>query len=88
MGYKKGENMNTNTGMADISGQKERLLLHLQTHRSITRAGMLSKLGIANGPEIIRRLREDGHCIRGEKVPIRRRGRKTTYTRYILEADK
>lgn len=80
--------MNTNTGMANISGQKERLLLYLQTHRSVTRAGMQSKLRIANGPEIIRRLRVAGYNINSEWVPKKIFGKKSRYKRYFLEAEK
>ena len=87
MGYKKGEDMNTNTGGANITAQRDRLYLYLQEHESVSRSSALSRLGIANLPEIVRQLRVRGIPIKGEQVKkVNRYGQRIKYTKYSLEA--
>ncbi len=50
--------MNTNEGQADVKGQEKLILDYLKTHKRITRADAWNDLKIANGPEIIRRLKQ------------------------------
>ena len=77
--------MNTNEGGANIAKQEEILLQYMRTHKSVTRATGMSKLGIANIPEIVRRLRERGHTIEGEWVErIKDNGAKKRFKRYTL----
>ncbi len=59
--------MNTNTGNADIKTQEKNLLEYMKTHKGVTRL-IAMRLGIANGPEIIRRLKMAGHVIGDEWV--------------------
>jgi len=77
--------MNTNTGGADIKGQKELLLEYLRQHKSVSKTSALSKIGISHLAEIVRRLRVDGHDI--ETVFIKKKnryGKNVKYARYIL----
>ena len=77
--------MNTNEGGANIAKQEEILLQYMRTHRSVTRATGMSKLGIANTPEIIRRLKHCGHLIDSEwGVRIHDNGARKRFKRYIL----
>lgn len=87
MGSQKGDNMNTNTGGANIKAQRDRLYLYLLEHDSISRTSALSRLGIANLPEIVRQLRVRGIPIRSQQVrKVNRYGVKVKYTKYSLEA--
>lgn len=81
--------MNTNTGGADCRTQRDQLLAYyMEGHRSISRASALSKLGIANLPEIVRQLRVRGIPIRSEQTEkVGRNGRKVKFTKYIYEAE-
>lgn len=77
--------MNTNTGGAPIKKQKDRLLEYLLEHRSISRTSGMSRLGIANIPEIVRQLRADGYPIESVKIrKVNRYGTKVNYTQYTL----
>lgn len=81
--------MNTNTGGADCRTQRDQLLMYYKEgHKSISRTSALSKLGIANLPEIVRQLRVRGIPIRSEKVEkVGRNGKKVTFTKYVYEAE-
>lgn len=80
--------MNTNTGGANIPSQRYRLLIYLRDHESISRTSALSRLGIANLPEIVRQLRNMGIQIKSEQVKkVNRYGQKVKYTKYSLGAD-
>lgn len=75
----------TNKGKANIKKQEDILLAYLRTHSGVTRATGLSKCRIANTPEIIRRLKENGHKIGDEwMVRTNQYGEKVRYKRYFL----
>ena len=77
--------MNTNTGRANISGQEAIMLRYLESHKSVTRATAMSKLRIANSPEIIRRLKCKGYKILSEWCDrVSDDGERKRYKRYWL----
>lgn len=77
--------MNTNTGGANISAQEKRLLAYLEAHKCVSRYTAMAKCGIANAPEIIRRLKENGVSIGDEwKTKTNRYGEKVRYKRWFL----
>lgn len=77
--------MNTNTGQANIGAQERRLLEYMQTHRCVSRYTGMAKCGIANVPEIIRRLKVSGVQIGDEwKTKTNRYGEKVRYKRWFL----
>lgn len=76
---------NTNTGKVNIRKQEDILLEYLRKHSGVTRATGLSKCRIANTPEIIRRLKENGHKIGDEWMTrTNQYGEKVRYKRYFL----
>lgn len=77
--------MNTNTGGADIKKQKRKLIEYMKNHRFVTRKIAMYTLGIANNPEIIRRLKCDGYTI-GDKWVYPEEGAR--YKIYWLVEDK
>lgn len=77
--------MNTNTGGADIKGQKEKMLNYMRNHRCVTRAKAWEVLHIANAPSIINRLKNEGYKIGGAMV-YPEDG--PSYKEYWLEAEK
>ena len=80
--------MNTNTGQANIGAQEKRLLEYLQTHSCVSRYTGMAKCGIANVPEIIRRLKAAGHPIGDEWASKTNRwGEKVRYKRWFLEGE-
>lgn len=79
--------MNTNEGMANIGAQERRLLEYMKTHRCVSRYTGMAKLGIANVPEIIRRLKT--YTVIGEEWVTKenRWGEKVRYKRWYLMED-
>lgn len=78
--------MNTNEGMANIGAQERRLLEYLESHQCVSRYTGMAKCGIANVPEIIRRLKENGVRIESAwTTKTNRWGEKVRYKRYFLE---
>ena len=76
--------MNTNTGQANIGAQERRLLEYMQTHRCVSRYTGMAKLGIANVPEIIRRLKTYNNIGEEWHVKENRFGEKVRYKRWFL----
>lgn len=77
--------MNANTGGANLTRQQARMLDYMRGHKYVTRATALSKIGIANAPEIIRQLKSCGHVIDGEWVTkMNRYGERAKYKRWFL----
>lgn len=69
---------------------KEIILEHLQTHGSITSLEAIQEYKCTRLAQYILLLRKDGYEIRNEDVPFIHSvtGRKSTYARYWLEADR
>lgn len=61
--------------------QKEKVLNYLKEHGSIDRPTAMAN-GVWNLPDVIMRLRADGHAIRNEKINKRK-----SYVRYVLEGE-
>lgn len=73
------------TGKGHAPTQEEILLGYLMEDKSVSRGVALRRLGIANLPEIVRRLRKNGWPIDTNKTAcINRYGEKTTYADYRL----
>jgi len=69
--------------------QKDRLLAYLREHGSITKDEGRELLGIMNVGGRILDLREDGHQIRTEMIPVHNRfEEETEVAKYILAEDR
>lgn len=65
--------------------QENRVHRYLLEHHSVTRAVAMNELGVANLPEVIRRLRNRGIDIESLKIDgINRFGEEVTYVCYVM----